>query len=153
MKGTGYSYGLPEGWTQVTKAFKKKDRHIDSASQGPRDAEGRMDTLTVSVGNEYTYGGLDSLYIELGDRLKAAGHTYVNRFDNSVLDGSKTLRILSHSRPNIDYHDTMTLVAFNGADLVVATLSTNQPFPDLELSIQWRNADWLTTGWRWTPGG
>jgi len=126
LQGDGYSYQMPEGWTDVSEEVKEGNdpatANLDTASAWGRSiAEGRANVI-VEV-SSWTYSDLDDARSVLSGNLSTLGGT-VEDIENRTIDGEEAAGVLlvRDNEAGIEVAQTAYIVK-NGDDAVVITAS------------------------------
>ena len=125
LEGEGYSYEIPEGWTDITKQVQEENAEqpqLDTASAwGKSISEGRANVIVEVSG--WTYTDLDDAKSVLKGNLATLGGD-IEDIENRTIDGEEAAGVLL-SRANesgVDVEQTAYIVK-HGDDAVVITAS------------------------------
>jgi hypothetical protein len=134
LEGNGYSYELPEGWTDISDQVKEQNPGqptLDTASAWGRSIEGGRANVIVEV-DAWVYSDLEDARGVLKGNLATLGGN-IEDIESRTIDGEEAAGVqLTRTNENgIEVEQTAYIVK-NGDDAVVITASkkSNDDAPD-----------------------
>lgn len=125
LEGEGYSYELPDDWTNITDQVQEQNPNqptLDTASAWGRSIEGGRANVIVEV-DAWVYSDLDDAREVLSNNLSSLGGTLEN-IESRTIDGEEAAGVLlkRDNDSGVSVEQTAYIVK-NGDDAVVITAS------------------------------
>jgi hypothetical protein len=126
LEGNGYSYELPEGWTNISEQVKEQNAEqgtLDTASAWGRSIEAGRANVIVEV-DGWVYSDLDDAREVLKGNLASLGGN-IEEIDSRTIDGEEAAGLLlTRTNENGIEVEQTAYIMKNGDDAVVITASS-----------------------------
>lgn len=145
IKGTGYQFKAPQGWTNITKQAREVNKLVDRVAGESESDDGFQDNVYVSF-DSAPGSTLDQLEASVPDQVSKS----IKRLDvrpRVVLDGVEALhhRGRSTASPTDYFLDQFVTLDDDG----LVTVITFSLSPDLPEKARNRTVDSVMATWKW----